>query len=147
MWRKGEMSQEKVRVLRVGVASTHRRSGLVGSRLGIDGSPCAECAEWERNREGVAGDITWCIWESRTFHSARSGHASMAERASWRDVSLPEMSQTVLEHWRGSICGVDGGWGQRSWRGRRLKKLRVDAHSWWSTCAREVRAPGPFGGR
>lgn len=50
--------------------------------------------------------MTLCIWETRTLHSARSGHASTAERGSRSDVLVsqpPEKPWTVFELVRTSM--------------------------------------------
>ena len=44
--------------------------------------------------------MTLCIWKTRTLHSARSGHASTAERESWSHVLVsapPEKPRTLFE--------------------------------------------------
>ena len=66
--------------------------------------------------------MTLCIWKTRTLHSARSGHASTAERESWRYVLVsapPEKPRTLFESEleRRSILGLGEHWNTGRWTG------------------------------
>jgi hypothetical protein len=93
--------------------------------------------------------MTLCIWETRTLHSARSGHASTAERESWSDELVsqpPEKPWTLFELERSSILSASAGrkervlawmWSEKA-QGRRAQTVRV-------LCTRGAR-PGAVSG-
>ena len=95
--------------------------------------------------------MSLCIWETRTLHSACSGHASTAERESWSDVLVswsPKKPWALFELESSSIRAraLDGCWEKRMlvWRwsekaqGRRAQMVRV-------LCTRGAR-PGAVSG-